>query len=164
MRISSPDLYKIRREESGLWFVGDVAFTSAGEAQDFYRTAPVMHVFRGLPGSGKTTMANNLGCFVLSPGDMASYIGGKYCWEDGRDKQIFFDIAHTFMSRVRADIAIAEVLPTRASVQEWQRLATVHRYRFTETWIEISVEESVARNVHGVPREVIESMAMIYEA
>lgn len=79
---------------------------------------PRMTIYRGLPGSGKTTAANKLGCLVLSPLGMFAMEGGIYAysermhWENRkRARDVFLHILRSSLA-CGFDVAVAEVLPT----------------------------------------------------
>lgn len=125
-----------------------------------------LYIFRGLPGSGKTTEANKLGCLVLSPADMYSMVGGEYKFHDriGSDpakRQAAFrwalGVADDALMR-GMDVAIASVLPKRKSLKPWIALSEKHGTGLVIRDMIIDVETSIARNVHAVPEEVVRSM------
>lgn len=129
-----------------------------------------LYVFRGLPGSGKTTAANKLGCLVVSPQDMFAMRNGEYKWKEvftdpkARDKAralAELTVMHCLSSG--CDIAVAEVLPKIKAVKKWENFAENFLANFVVTDLIISVEESLARNIHNVPENTIRSMADNFE-
>ena len=126
---------------------------------------PILYIIRGLPGSGKTTLANKTGAIVLSPADMYSMRGGEYQWTEERGRmgkewalEIFeFCLLHEI------DIAIAEVLPTIKDVREYVDPALKAGYKVYVHDCLIPVDESIMRNTHGVPAGHILEMAGCFE-
>ena len=126
---------------------------------------PILNIFRGLPGSGKTTDANKTGTLVISPSDMYSMRNGKYQWckeyedqcQDWSIEILEFCIMHEI------DVSIAEVLPTIESVKFYTELAEEKGYTVKVYDLKISVEESLKRNTHNVPIEHIQAMAESWE-
>ena len=122
-------------------------------------------IFRGLPGSGKTTRANELGTIVLSPADMYSTRDGKYCWtpemsEKGRKwamEILEFSLLHEI------DITVAEVLPKIASVMRYVIPAIKKGYKIKVIDCESTIDKSFCRNVYGVPIEAIKIMDDAFE-
>ena len=134
---------------------------------------PTLHIFRGLPGSGKTTKANQIGCLVISPRDMFSMIDGEYAYEArvGRptrpaaEKALMRWARHAVgdMLHLGADVALAETLLTMAHLQPWIDMANMHNANVKVTDCFITVDQSFERNTHGVPRDVIQDMADKWE-
>ena len=122
-------------------------------------------IFRGLPGSGKSTEANKLGTLVLSPSDMYSMRDGKYQWcqeYQERSKEWCLEILE-FCFMHEMDITIAEVLPTIKSVMKYVTPALAKGYNIEVIDLECTIEESLKRNIHNVPIEHIEGMAKAFE-
>ena len=142
-------------------------------------TKPILTIVRGLPGSGKTTYARKLaaetGCTLIEP-DALLVKDGVYRYNQG-----LFNVACDFslellqkIGEAGADVIYADVLAARAYVRD-----VIHAYRngnrrsfsHSETAYTIrvidmpllTVDESMARNKHGVRREDIERMAREWE-
>ena len=127
---------------------------------------PICHIIRGLPGAGKSTRAARLGCLVISPQDMYATRAGVYRFREGQDVEAIGWAAKIVMLAMAAgvDLAIAEVLPRREDVAYWANLARRHGYDVRVTDLHITPDLSDRRNVHDVPRPVIDAMGEAWEA
>lgn len=131
---------------------------------------PTLHIFRGLPGSGKTSEANKLGCLVVSPWDMFCTVDGEYCFAERsgepdakrRKTEWALRIIEATL-RERCDVAVAEVLPRKIDVEPYCKLARQTQSKLVVKDLIVDVETSLARNVHNVPEHVIRSMADNFE-
>jgi len=126
---------------------------------------PVLYIFRGLPGAGKSTAAAHPGCLVISPQDMYATRGGVYRYCHGQDVAALgwaTRLVEVAM-KARVDLAIAEVLPRREDVEYWVNLARRYVYDVRVHDLYITPALSYSRNTHNVPRPVIESMARAWE-
>ena len=126
---------------------------------------PICHIIRGLPGAGKSTCAARLGCLVISPQDIYATRGGVYRFREGQDVEAVGWATKVALLAMGAgvDLAIAEVLPRREDVAYWANLARRHGYDVRITDLDITAALSDRRNVHDVPRPVIDSMAEAWE-
>lgn len=126
---------------------------------------PICHIIRGLPGAGKSTRAARMGCLVISPQDMYATRGGVYRFREGQGcRAVGWATAIALLAmEAGVDLAIAEVLPRRADVAYWANLARRHGYEVRITDLSITPDLSDRRNVHGVPRTVIDQMAEAWE-
>jgi len=131
---------------------------------------PIAYIYRGLPGSGKTTAANKLGCLVISPMDMRVTHNGKYNplpneteWKV--QAMAFAQDTIRVAVSYRIDFCIAEVLPSRADVDYWvnyiHRLSSNYQIRIVH--FAISPADSLVRNTHNVPWRTILAMANSFE-
>ena len=122
---------------------------------------PTCHIIRGLPGAGKSTRAARLGCLVISPQDMYATRAGVYRFREGQDVEAVGWATKVALLAMGAgvDLAIAEVLPRREDVAYWADLARRYGYDVRITDLDITPALSDRRNVHDVPRPVIEAMA-----
>lgn len=129
-----------------------------------------LHIFRGLPGSGKTTVARKLaaetGAILIEP-DALLVHDGNYDWSPERFESAKYFAGEMMASAARmdADIIYADVLPKRDEVYAllaWVRSAREF-YDLKVYDLKITVEESKQRNIHGVRTEDIERMAKEWE-
>jgi len=126
---------------------------------------PILHIIRGLPGAGKSTLAARLGCLVISPQDMYATRGGVYCFRVVQDVEALGWATKVALLAMQPglDLAIAEVLPRREDVAYWADLARRHGYEVRVTDLDITPDASDLRNTHSVPRPVIAAMAEAWE-
>lgn len=136
---------------------------------------PNLYIYRGLPGSGKTTEANKLGCIVLSPWDMFITRDGKYKWPSAADfEDTRLNKIHWVKNILRTcvedgiDIAVAETLVQHSMVFDlYNDVLNMQmvgmEYRLIVVDCICTVEESLHRNVHNVPEDVIQNMARLWE-
>lgn len=133
------------------------------------KTKPVLTIFRGLPGSGKSTAARKLseetGAFFIEP-DMVHIKNGQYLFnrdkhEDG-DKRCV-DFVECLMGEFGCDLIYADVLPTRKSVSVFVELANKHGYCFVLREFLIDKETSRQRNKHGVLGDDLNRMVVAWE-
>jgi len=132
---------------------------------------PTLTIFRGLPGSGKTTHARELaektGAMLIEP-DSLTIKGGKYCYTPAAHahvQAISLEILETVGS-VGSDAIYADVLPSIALVNDviraYAKRAPDCYFRVCDMPL-LTVEQSLARNRHNVRREDIERMAAQWE-
>jgi predicted kinase len=116
---------------------------------------------QGLPGSGKSTVAKELGGVIVS--------ADEFFMKDGEYKfnPKLAGLAHNwcfenFCKHVDAGAPVVVVDNTNTVKSEWKRYAEYgeeHGYRVEFiTMPTISAEESFERNTHGVPLEVCQLM------
>lgn len=134
---------------------------------------PTLFIYRGLPGSGKTTRANEHGCLVISSRDMYSMVGGEYQYDlrIGKEEPApcrprIKAWAHGIIAQtlnIGADVAVAETLVKREMVQVYIDLARACHANFKVIDCFISAADSHKRNTHNVPVEVINDLAENFE-
>jgi len=122
---------------------------------------PRLFIIRGLPGSGKTSLAKDYFCLHLE-GDMFAIRGGVYHWNDkdssGLKALVRLDEMVEFSMRKRVDLVVSSVLPYCSALQSDPRghtlfnlLETAKEYDY-EIWM-VTLKENYG-NVHGCPEEV----------
>jgi predicted kinase len=138
-------------------------------------SARVVYIMRGVPGAGKSTLAATLvpgDSHVFSADNYFVQPDGSYKWDksklDAAHKQciaeledacvagmgpLVVDNTHTRRSEMTAALQVAERYGYEVRVLEL--LPPVTGQKFNEY-----VTACAARNVHGVPRESIERMAL----
>lgn len=122
---------------------------------------PRLFIIRGLPGSGKTTLAKSYPCLHLE-GDMFAIRGGVYHWNDNDSSGLTalanLDVMVGFSMEKRCDIVVSSVLPyfspdkgdTRGhTIFNLLSMAEENDY---EIWM-VTLYENHG-NVHGCPEEV----------
>jgi tRNA nucleotidyltransferase/poly(A) polymerase/predicted kinase len=126
----------------------------------------ILWVNRGLPGSGKSTLARELGKGgVVLGSDEFFMVNGEYrfdpdmrghahLWNQGRVRQA--------MQKGVSPIVVDNTNVTWAEIQPYSKLAKEHGYEIAyaepQTPWKFDVDELTKRNVHKVPREVIQRM------
>lgn len=124
-----------------------------------------LYIFRGLPGSGKTTEANKLGCIVISAQDMYAMRDGEYKWsaQNTKDAKLWAENILGLCLRAGVDVAIAEVMPKLEKVKMLIDDARGFGYNCKVTDLIVDVETSLARNIHNVPEKTIRLMDKAFE-
>lgn len=131
----------------------------------------ILTIFRGLPGSGKSYVANKLasetGVLLIEP-DALLISDGRYQYSQLRYEAalcVSINIL-AYASQTGADIIFADCLPRRAMVRRLiDSLDFVNRdeYHIYVHDLKITVSESMIRNTHNVRKEDIERMAREWE-
>ena len=129
---------------------------------------PILHIFRGLPGSGKSTAARKLaaetGAILIEP-DMLLVEDGKYQYTPGRFAAAFasaLNLVYNISAQCYADIIFADCLPRTMEVDKV--IANISGiYEVVVHDLKITPEESKLRNLHNVRPEDIDRMAQAWE-
>lgn len=120
----------------------------------------VLYLIRGLPGSGKTTLAHKLTEWVCEADDYYM-VEGEYIWSKDKLKEAHAMCQYNCKLAMRAGIETVAVSNT--GVKKWESKA----YKLlAEEWgytvIEIVCKGNF-NNIHGVPFEKIEQMRKDWE-
>jgi hypothetical protein len=120
-----------------------------------------LYIIRGLPGTGKTTLAHELGVYVYEADD--------YFLKDG---EYIFDItkladAHNFCKRnvelamesQLGPIAVANTFTRQWEIDPYRALANKYKYEVTE----ITLSGKIHGNLHNVPVQSILAMHKRWE-
>ena len=119
-------------------------------------------IVRGLPGSGKTTLARRLGRAVCSADDWYMR-NGIYKWS-----YRFIDIAHDwcqrkcrrFMQKGIERVIIANTHTTERSMRPYVEMANEYGYRVYTIIVE---NRHGMKSIHDVPEETMENMKSKFE-
>ena len=116
-----------------------------------------LYLFRGLPGSGKSTAAQDL-CNIVFSADDFFYVDGQYSFDPKKIRE-----AHAYcLQRTEAAIQQREqrIGVANTFTQEWE-IAPYYQLaqRYNTRVVSLIVENRHAGfNIHGVPDEVIVKM------
>ncbi len=132
-------------------------------------TEKVLYLMRGLPGSGKTTLARTLSNNIFATDDFFLH-EGKYVFVLEKA-----DEAHEWnRRRVREALAsgVSPVVVDNTNIRAWELKPYVEMgmiFGYDTVLVEPEsphkwdVEELARKSQHGVPKEVIEKMLELYE-
>lgn len=128
-----------------------------------------LFIVRGLPGSGKTTLAHRLSDNCFAADDYFVGRDGVYRFDPARIKAAHLwcqDRAEHAMMRNEASVCVHNTFTQQWEVEPYISMANEHGYRVTFISLfdaGMSDAELVQRNVHGVPVEAIARMRARYE-
>ena len=125
----------------------------------------ILYIFRGLPGSGKSTAAKKVGCIVVEPQDNWATRDGQYNWTKeetmvatGRSISLVESIM-----KLEYDVAIAEILPQLKDLDPYLDLADYYKYTPRIYDLKITIDEAFSRNTHDVPKAHLQEYARMWE-
>jgi len=122
-------------------------------------------VLRGLPGSGKSTVAHKLGGTVVSADDLFETPEG-YRFDPARIGEAHNACFRTFIEALQAGHPRVVVDNTNTMVAEiapYMLAAGAYGYEAKILEVQCSVEMALERNVHEVPEPAIRAMAEALE-
>lgn len=124
-----------------------------------------LYIFRGLPGSGKSTEAKKIGCIVLEPQDNWFIQNGKYKWikEKAHVAENNSILLLQCIMNIGYDVAVAEILPRLEDIYKYIDVAKSFNYNYEVIDLKISPQLSYERNIHNVNFEDIKHYDEIWE-
>lgn len=127
-------------------------------------------ILRGIPGSGKSTLARELvkdGGLIHSTDNYFVGTDGIFRFDSTLLERYHRDNYLAFCRSMRRGVPLVVCDNTNISRADYLRYLKSAQYHKYETEIivlpKISVEEALARNTHGVPREKIQEMLNRWE-
>lgn len=121
---------------------------------------PRLYIIRGIPGSGKTTYGNSLGCYCFNPNDQYSISGGIYEYDDCLSKPasiLCLSLCNMIMIH-KKDIAICEVFLHISDMYDYIKRATMNSYDIVIVDCLCDLNDSFESNLHQVPMYKIQNM------
>lgn len=118
----------------------------------------ILFIVRGLPGSGKTTLANSLGSMVFSADDYFVNESGDYNFNRsmlGAAHQQCFNRTKDAMENAFPRIFVANTFTTEKELKPYIDLANKMGYMFFSIIVE---NRSNTKNIHEVPDDTLEIM------
>lgn len=123
---------------------------------------PTLYIIRGLPGSGKSSLASRL----VHPSrhceaDMFHFVNGVYQYDKNRASDAhswcFLEIKN-LMGKTRMDCAVSNTFTLRKEYQPYIDAAELYHYD-----VQIIECHSSWKSIHSVPDEVVREMAKRWE-
>ena len=121
----------------------------------------VLYLIRGIPGSGKTELANLITIANFSADDYFTTPSGEYVFDASKIKE-----AHEYCQRMtrramedgREIIAVDNTFTQKWEMEPYYKLAKEYYYKVIEI-----IVKSDFKNVHGVPEDKIQKMKERFE-
>lgn len=122
----------------------------------------VLYIMRGIPGSGKSTVASKIvGEKNVFAADDYFYRGSEYCFDYTKlgeaHKQCQNNVENAMKNKV-SEIAVANTNIKKCEMQIYKKLAKKYKYSVVEL-----IVKSDFSNVHNVPSEVLDKMKSNFE-
>ena len=110
----------------------------------------ILYIFRGLPGTGKSTKAKSLGCFHIE-NDMMKTCDGEYLHKKNpHDVKVVVPFLVDYMLAKHVDVVVSNVFHTKASIEPYLEIAKKHG-----ATVKIHTFKMVYGNVHNVPNVAV---------
>lgn len=127
-----------------------------------------LFLVRGLPGSGKSTIANRLSDVVMEA-DLFFMTPNGYQFDGTRISEAHEwcqDRTHGWMNETGYPIAVANTFTRQWELEPYRQMAKVMGYRVVEITVktDLTDAELASRNLHGVSEVVIAQMRNRWEA
>ena len=124
----------------------------------------ILYLFRGIPGCGKSSLAQALNIkAVCCADDYFVLPNGKYVWKAekiGKAHEWCQRKCRRFMKKQAEHIAVTNTFTTERELQPYMKLAQNFNYKV----FSIIVENRMStKNIHSVPDETIQKMISRFE-
>lgn len=117
----------------------------------------ILYLIRGLPGAGKTTFAQSLGCPVFSADDYFTDDEGHYYFDAKKLQkahvQCYSQVSECMKSGLT--LAVTNTFTRESEINPYYQLAHVYGYTVFSVIIE---NRHGCKSVHNVPEQVIDKM------
>lgn len=127
-------------------------------------------IFRGLPGSGKSTMAKEHAYgeerYAIVSADNYFMVDGEYRFDPTRIGEAHTACMRAFLDALKLDTPLVIVDNTNTTIAEvtpYRLVALAMGYEVEIIRVECHPEICAKRNTHGVPAATIEKMAARFE-
>lgn len=122
-------------------------------------------ILRGIPGSGKTTLAREMGELTVSADDYFM-VDGVYCFNPREIHLAHQACWRRFYSEATSDtevIVVDNTNITAAEIAPYVLPAEANGYKVQIITIQADPVQAFSRNVHGVPSHIVLGMAQKLE-
>lgn len=124
-------------------------------------------IMRGIPGSGKSTwIRDNVHGLVVSADEYFSSADGSYKFDPTLLPAAHNDCLKRFLSNVyagRESIVVDNTNIRTYEIAPYYRLAEVYGYEVEVIWLVCAPSLAIKRGIHGVPEDLVRSMAISFE-
>ncbi len=120
-------------------------------------------ILRGIPGSGKSTVAASYPGAMIASADSYYMVGGEYVFDPSKIAEAqghSFRQAIAFVLGLRETIVIDNTNVTVAEIAPYYLLGQAYGYDVEIVTVICDVEKASQRNVHGVDSETVKGMAL----